>query len=161
MTDAAQVRWENGKHGTYKATHSLNERIAESHRIITTFPGRFPVIAERGARQNVPILDKCKFLVYGDLTVGQFVYVLRRRMALTPETALFLFFGNTLPTTSARMSDVYASCADADGFLYVVYTGEATFGARCAPVHDSKFQVAHSVVARSACAPLHSRHVHA
>lgn len=40
-----------------------------------------------------------RYLVPGDLTVGQFVYVIRKRIKLTPEKAIFIFVNNVLPPT--------------------------------------------------------------
>lgn len=34
-----------------------------------------------------------------DLTVGQFVYVIRKRIKLSPEKAIFIFVKNVLPPT--------------------------------------------------------------
>lgn len=36
-----------------------------------------------------------------DLTVGQFVYVIRKRIKVSPEKAIFMFVKNTLPPTGA------------------------------------------------------------
>jgi GABA(A) receptor-associated protein len=58
----------------------------------------------------------------------QLVYVIRKRLALSPDVALFVFVGNILPPSSALVREVYAQHADADGFLYVKYSGESTFG---------------------------------
>ena len=41
-----------------------------------------------------------KYLVPVDLTIGQFIYVIRNRIEVTPEQALFLFVNDTLPPTS-------------------------------------------------------------
>jgi len=41
----------------------------------------------------------CRFLVPADLTVGQFVYVIRKRIKLSPEKAIFIFVKNVLPPT--------------------------------------------------------------
>jgi GABA(A) receptor-associated protein len=35
--------------------------------------------------------------VPADLTVGQFVYVIRKRIKLSPERAIFIFIDNKLP----------------------------------------------------------------
>eukprot|EP00494_Astrolonche_serrata_P022400 UN22657 len=40
-----------------------------------------------------------RFLVPADLTVGQFVYVIRKRIKLQPEQAIFLFVNTTVPPT--------------------------------------------------------------
>lgn len=111
---------------------AFEERQEESARIRERFPDRLPVIVERATNRGaaaVPELDKSKFLVPVDLTVGQFVYVLRRRLSLPADQALFLFVHSTLPPSTALMRDVYAAHRDADGFLYVSYSGESSFGA--------------------------------
>jgi len=64
-----------------------------------------------------------------DLTVGQFVYVIRKRIAIPSEKAIFIFVNNTLPPTAALMSAVYDQHHDDDGFMYMMYSGENTFGA--------------------------------
>lgn len=63
-----------------------------------------------------------------DLTVGQFVYVIRKRIKLSAEKAIFIFIDNVLPPTGAIMSAIYDEKKDVDGFLYVTYSGENTFG---------------------------------
>ena len=112
----------------FKKKFLFDNRLAESKRIKEKFPGRIPVIVERGPRSSVPVIDKNKFLVPSDLTVGQFIFIIRKRLTLSPETALFLYINNTLPTTSSLMRELYSKHQDIDGFLYVQYTGENTFG---------------------------------
>lgn len=63
-----------------------------------------------------------------DLTVGQFIYVIRKRIKLPPERAIFIFVDNVIPPTAALMSTVYEVQKDEDGFLYITYSGENTFG---------------------------------
>lgn len=71
----------------------------------------------------------CRYLVPSDLTVGQFVYVIRKRIKLSAEKAIFIFVDNVLPPTGEIMSSVYEEKKDEDGFLYITYSGENTFGA--------------------------------
>lgn len=40
-----------------------------------------------------------RYLVPADLTVGQFVYVIRKRIRVSPEQAIFMFVRNVLPPT--------------------------------------------------------------
>ena len=76
----------------------------------------------------MPQIDKNKFLVPGDLTVSQFVFVVRKRLALGAEQSLFLFCAGTLPTTGTLLRELYATYADPDGFIYLLYTAESSFG---------------------------------
>ena len=88
----------------------------------------FQVICEKAEASDVPNIDKKKYLVPADLTVGQFVYVIRKRISLPQEKAIFVFVNNSLPPTASLMSEVYEKNKDADGFLYITYSGENTFG---------------------------------
>lgn len=103
-------------------------RQAEASRIREKHPDRVPVIVEKAGRSDVPDIDKKKYLVPADLTVGQFVYVVRKRIKLSPEKAIFVFVKNTLPPTATLMSVLYEENKDEDGFLYMTYSGENTFG---------------------------------
>ena len=113
----------------YKKRETLEVRKAEAARVFEKFPGRIPIIVERAANaKTIPLIDKNKFLVPADLTLSQFIFVIRKRLTLPPEQALFLFVGNTLSTTSTLMKELYSKYREEDGFLYVKYCGENTFG---------------------------------
>ncbi|VVA21583.1 Hypothetical predicted protein [Prunus dulcis] len=113
---------------SFKLDHSLERRQAEAGRIREKYPDRIPVIVEKAARSNIPDIDKKKYLVPADLSVGQFVYVVRKRIKLEAEKAIFVFVKNTLPPTAAVMSTIYEENKDEDGFLYLTYSGENVFG---------------------------------
>ncbi|CAF2130029.1 unnamed protein product [Brassica rapa] len=104
------------------------KRSAEAARIREKYSDRIPVIVEKAEKSDIPTIDKKKYLVPADLTVGQFVYVIRKRIKLSSEKAIFIFVDNVLPPTGALMSAVYEEKKDDDGFLYVTYSGENTFG---------------------------------
>ncbi|KAI6111526.1 autophagy-related protein 8 precursor [Pisolithus thermaeus] len=105
------------------------KRKQEAERIRQKYPDRIPVICEKADRTDIPTIDKKKYLVPSDLTVGQFVYVIRKRIKLPPEKAIFIFVDEVLPPTAALMSAIYEEHKDEDNFLYVSYSGENTFGA--------------------------------
>ncbi|XAR68101.1 hypothetical protein NMG60_11003112 [Bertholletia excelsa] len=113
---------------SFKLEHPLERRQAEAARIREKYPDRIPVIVEKAERSDIPDIDKKKYLVPADLTVGQFVYVVRKRIKLSPEKAIFVFVKNILPPTAAMMSAIYEENKDEDGFLYMSYSGENTFG---------------------------------
>lgn len=105
----------------------FEKRLAESKRIMEKFPERIPIIVERG-NTNIQDIDKNKYLVPKDLTVGQFMYVIRKRIKLKSDEAFYIFINNTIPATAQLLSIEYNSKKDEDGFLYVTYAGESTFG---------------------------------
>ncbi|RDX66865.1 Autophagy-related protein 8f, partial [Mucuna pruriens] len=102
----------------FKQEHDLEKRRAEAARIREKYPDRIPVIVEKAERSDIPSIDKKKYLVPADLTVGQFVYVIRKRIKLSAEKAIFIFVDNVLPPTGAIMSAIYDEKKDEDGFLY-------------------------------------------
>ncbi len=116
---------------------SLESRIEESERVKAQYASRLPVIvtlsSSRSARSllgssDLPALDKFKYLVPGDFTVGQLIYVIRRRMKVAPETALFLYCAAALPSSTTLVQELYAQFKDLDGFLYLTFQGESSFG---------------------------------
>mmetsp|Transcript_21596 Transcript_21596/g.45415 ORF Transcript_21596/g.45415 Transcript_21596/m.45415 type:complete len:122 (-) Transcript_21596:320-685(-) len=113
----------------FKEEHPLERRKAEAQRMREKYQDRIPVIVEKASGGDIPDIDKKKYLVPTDLTVGQFVHVIRKRIKLTPEKAIFIFVNNVLPPNPALMSTIYEEQKDEDGFLYVTYNGESTFGA--------------------------------
>ena len=108
----------------------LESRKASASSIRAKHPDRIPVIVDRrSGDKSLPDIDKKKFLVPADLTIGQFMYVIRKRIKLAPEQAIFLFVGGgTLPASVATLQAVYDSHKDEDGFLYMTYSGENFFG---------------------------------
>ena len=110
-------------------SYSFFERSSESGRIIEKYPDRIPVICERNSHDiSSPYIDKNKYLVPMDLTVGQFIYVIRKRLKMPATDALFLFIDGQVFSSSVVMSSIYAQHKNKDGFLYVNYAKETTFG---------------------------------
>ncbi|EEB07327.1 autophagy associated protein Atg8 [Schizosaccharomyces japonicus yFS275] len=112
----------------FKDDYSFEKRKTEAQRIREKYPDRIPVICEKVDKSDIATIDKKKYLVPADLTVGQFVYVIRKRIKLSPEKAIFIFVDEVLPPTAALMSTIYDEHKSDDGFLYITYSGENTFG---------------------------------
>jgi GABA(A) receptor-associated protein len=113
---------------TFKEEHTLEKRKVEADRIRKKYPDRIPIICQKVKGSDVPEIDKKKYLVPADLSCSQYLYVIRRRIKLAPDQAIFLFVNNTLPPAAATVSQVYKDNVDEDGFLYFFYSGEETFG---------------------------------
>ncbi|KAG6786997.1 hypothetical protein POTOM_008622 [Populus tomentosa] len=124
---------------SFKDEFTFEQRLEESQDIIAKYPLRVPVVVERYCKTDLPEMEKKKYLVPRDMSVGQFIHILSSRLRLTPGKALFVFVKDTLPQTAniwypsllpaaALMDSVYESLKDEDGFLYMCYSSEKTFG---------------------------------
>ncbi|KAF7244596.1 Gamma-aminobutyric acid receptor-associated protein-like 2 [Varanus komodoensis] len=112
----------------FKEDHALEHRCVESAKIRAKYPDRVPVIVEKVSGSQIVDIDKRKYLVPSDITVAQFMWIIRKRIQLPSEKAIFLFVDKTVPQSSLTMGQLYEKEKDEDGFLYVAYSGENTFG---------------------------------
>ena len=64
------------------------------------------------------------------MTVSQFSFIIRRKLELAKEAALFLLVnGKVSIVGNQTMSEVYENNKDTeDGFLYITYTSQLTWG---------------------------------
>ncbi|KAH0626088.1 hypothetical protein JD844_000826 [Phrynosoma platyrhinos] len=131
----------------YKEEHPFEKRRSEGEKIRKKYPDRVPilsgaqpdalkfpaserplVIVEKAPKARIGDLDKKKYLVPSDLTVGQFYFLIRKRIHLRAEDALFFFVNNVIPPTSATMGQLYQEHHEEDFFLYIAYSDESVYG---------------------------------
>ena len=112
----------------YKNNISEDTRIQECSRILNKHPNRVPIIVCKDKNCTLLDIDKQKYLVPQDMNLGQFIYVIRKRIKLQPNEALFVLVNNSLMPSNKSLQEVYESNKDTDGFLYIVYSSENTFG---------------------------------
>lgn len=119
------------------------ERLAKTQHLKTKYPGRIPVIVDRG-NKITPHLQNHKYLVPVEMTeivngvqitypttMGHLKAIIRKHMPeLAPHQALFMFIHqvNIIPSTSASVAQVYDQYQGKDGFLILTCTLEHTFG---------------------------------
>ncbi|KAG8147849.1 putative Gamma-aminobutyric acid receptor-associated protein [Naja naja] len=119
----------------YKEEHPFEKRRSEGEDS-EEVPGQGPasrffprqVIVEKAPKARIGDLDKKKYLVPSDLTVGQFYFLIRKRIHLRAEDALFFFVNNVIPPTSATMGQLYQEHHEEDFFLYIAYSDESVYG---------------------------------
>ena len=104
---------------------SLKERFNISDKILKKYSDRIPIIVD--CKKGISI-DKNKYIVPNDLNLGQFAFVLRKRISIAPSEAIFLFCNNLLVNNSQNLNDLYNKNKDEDGFLYIYVALENTFG---------------------------------
>lgn len=113
----------------FKKNNSLRQRLELSQKVLLKYPKFIPIIIEKNSKDlKINELSKYKYLVPNELTISQLMMLIRKNIKVQQETAIFILINNTLISNSTLLSDVYNQFKDTDGFLYVTYTGENTFG---------------------------------
>ena len=113
----------------FKNKYPFKQRKIDCAQILLKYPDRIPIICEKHPySRSAPDIDKHKYLVGFDLTIGQFISVIRKRMSLKPEIGLYIFINGTIPSNSSLIQSLFLDYNDDDGFLYVYYDIENTFG---------------------------------
>ena len=111
----------------FKIVHTLEKRKEEARRIVDKYPDRIPVICQRKTL-DAPEIDRKKYLVPKDLSLANFMYIIRKRVKLSPEKSIYLFINGNMVTLTTLMSAIYEDHKNNDGFLYIDYSCESTFG---------------------------------
>ena len=107
---------------------SLIERMIYSKKLFEKYPDRIPVIIQKGKDSDPELLDKCKYLVPKDIHIREFLCLIRKRIKIDSKKAIFIFINNKLVPMNNSLIELYNSEKDEDGFLYIKYTLENTFG---------------------------------
>ena len=113
-----------------KENPDAEQRRKECEKIRNQFPEKIPIICEKDPKSNIRDIDKTKYLVPADLTVSQFNMMIRKRIEIPQEAAFYLLVnGKTSITGDAVLNDIYEKSKDPeDGFLYIAYASEVTWG---------------------------------
>jgi GABA(A) receptor-associated protein len=115
----------------FKAQYDFESRINESSRIREKYEARVPIIVTRSNTEKIiPEISRRKFLVPKDLSMAQFLYVIRKRISLSSDKSLYLFVGESsnLVPSSQTVGQIDHDYRDDDGYVYIQYSGESTFG---------------------------------
>ena len=92
------------------------------------FKNRVPVVLNKGKDVLIE-LEKGKFLINKDTTLGQFAMMLRRKNKLNPAEAIYIFCNNVLPQSNSTMLELWVDHHnEEDDILYLTCAKENTFG---------------------------------
>ncbi len=115
----------------FREAFSFEERKTHSSDIKVKYPDRIPIVMQRSVNDRIlGDMDKIKYLVPGDITITEFMAILRRRLNVNSTVAIYLYNPDNKVILSGTNSinELYTKYGNEDGFLYIEYCGEATFG---------------------------------
>ena len=125
----------------YKTQNDEEKRKIEANKIRERYPDRIPVICEKSETSKLPDIDNTKFLVPNDFTAFHFICMIRKRIKLPEKDCLYFFVnGKNLLKGDTLIAQIYEKKRDPDGFLYIIYTEEPSFGALKAILEDFKYE---------------------
>ena len=117
---------------SYRKTLTYEARENESRKIIEQNPNKVPIICEKEPNCNLQEMQKTKYLIDKNFTISQFTSLIKQKLKLNSNDALFLVAkkGNKTYALSGNnpMSQVYVQYKDSDGFLYIFYTSKEIWG---------------------------------
>ena len=102
------------------AARRVRDRLLQKH------PRHVPTIFSCG--DHTTPMARSRFLIPEDMTGAQLHYVVRRRLTLEKEHALFLFAQKHLVPTHSTARELYQKYPGPDGHLHIVYARENVFG---------------------------------
>ena len=111
----------------YKNNTDFDFRINESKKILEKYPDKIPLIVEKSKNCEYDI-DKNKYLVPKDIKMQQLIFIIRKRIKIKDSESIFIYVNNVLPPSASYISEIYDNNKDDDGFLYINYSTENTFG---------------------------------
>lgn len=122
--------WGNKKNfSKFRDSFSFKNRIIESSKVLQQYPNCVPVICENFLDNNDNLkIDKNKYLVPNNFTIGNFLLVIKKRFKINKYEALFIMIDNKIPPLTLSFKELYYSHKDTDGFLYMTFTKENVFG---------------------------------
>ena len=112
----------------FKKKNSFEKRKKEASSVLEKYPDRIPIIVQKHNTCELPDIDKSKYLVPKDMNMSQFSFIIRKRIKLDPSQAIFITIGHSLAASNKTLTELYNDNKDEDGFLYMLYTNENTFG---------------------------------
>jgi GABA(A) receptor-associated protein len=112
----------------FKSENNFKVRLEKANKLLEKYPDKIPIICEKHHGYERGSLEKTKYIVYGGITLGQFLMIIRKQINIKKEEAIFLFVNNKFLPSNQQLSEIYNIHKDSDNFLYMSYSNENTFG---------------------------------
>lgn len=93
--------------------------------VLRRHPDRIPVIIDEKSDFDI---DRRKYLIPRDMTIGNFVTYIRNRIKISKHEAMFVLVKGVLPPVSATIETLYVTHVSEDRLLHIILKKENTFG---------------------------------
>jgi hypothetical protein len=110
----------------YKDKTSLEQRTAETLKLLRKYPDKVPVYIE--IPNNDMILDKRKYLVDNNVTIMNLQVLIRKYVRLHSAESIYMLVNKKLIPITISLGELYKTDKNEDGLLYVQLLKENTFG---------------------------------
>ena len=113
----------------FKKTFTKEMRMNECKDIMAKNPDKIPVICEKAPDSKIQGIEKSKFLLKKEFSVAEFISLLKKKLELEKNDALFLLVqGKYSLSGSETIQQCYDKYKDEDGFLYIYYSNKEVWG---------------------------------
>ena len=99
-----------------------------SEKILKKYPDKIPVIVKKFKNTDLPDIKKSKFIVPKDMIFTNFLYIIRKHINISSEKAIFVTINGKVCPSNSTLGEIYDDMKNDDGFLYIQYSCENTFG---------------------------------
>jgi GABA(A) receptor-associated protein len=106
----------------------MSDKILQSEKIMNKYPDKIPVIVRKFKNTDLPDINKSKYIVPKDMNFRNFVYIIRKNVKISSEKAIFITINGRLCPSNSTLGEIYDNMKNDDGFLYMEYSSENTFG---------------------------------
>lgn len=114
----------------FQKDHPFEKRKKVSTEMLNKYPERLPIIVEPS-----PSISKSKKNLYkkilapNELKFNEFLGTIRKNLNIDSSVGFYVFLNNdTVPAPLQILGELYKNHKDEDGFLYMSYNFENTFG---------------------------------
>lgn len=105
--------------------------VSSAFYLMEKYKDRLPVIIEKNATFEL-VLDNYKYLLPKKMIISEYIYMIRNKIKIKPAQALFMLIksqnGYVLAPLTNTIEEIYNLYRDKDGFLYITFKLENTFG---------------------------------
>ena len=115
---------------SYLLCKSFTARRKECVHLKSKYPDRAPFVIKRHLNsKNIADLEQSRFMLLKDQPMGMVIKLVRERLSLSPKESLYFFVKDgVVLSASMTVAEVYQLYTDEDGFAYLTYATQETFG---------------------------------